>query len=91
MPRPNMMALWLLCCASSLSACQTPQVQTQVVEIPPPAVPGALLAATLGPFKPAPGGTQKTAALVIEDFTEALAACNADKAAIAQILRLTAK
>lgn len=80
-------ALWLLCCAVSLSACHSAQVQTRLVAMPPAAVPQTLLSPTEGPYRPAEGATQRDAALVIEDFIEALSACNADKASIAALLR----
>lgn len=38
-----------------------------------------------GPHRPPAHATQRTAALVIADFAEALAACNADKNALARI------
>jgi len=40
-----------------------------------------------GPYRPGVGATQRDAALVIEDFVEALASCNADKDAIARIFK----
>ena len=71
--------------ALSLTACQSAQVQTHVQTLPPPALPALLLLPTEGPYRPPVGATQKDAALVIEDFMEALGACNADKKAIARI------
>jgi len=47
----------------------------------------SLLLPNDGPTRPAAAATQKDAALVIEDFVEALAACNADKQAITDILK----
>ncbi len=73
--------------AISLTGCQSPHMQTRVVTLPPPAVPSTLLLASEGPYRPPAGATQRDAALVIEDFLEALASCNADKAAIASILK----
>lgn len=85
--RPRKLTLLLLpFCAISLTACQSaPQVQTQVTALPPPEIPAVLLLPTSGPHRPGLRATQRDAALVIEDFTEALASCNADKAAIAAI------
>jgi hypothetical protein len=71
--------------AISLTACQNDQVQTQIITLPPPALPALLLLPTEGPYRPPSNATQRDAALVIEDFTEALGACNADKKAIARI------
>lgn len=61
-------------------------MQTRVVVLPPPPVPSALLLPTPGPFRPGPGATQKDAALAVADLSAALAACNADKDAVARIL-----
>lgn len=77
----------LLFFAISLTACQSPQVQTRVMTLPPPAIPPSLLLPSDGPYRPSPGATQRDAAFVIADFIEALASCNADKAAIASIFR----
>jgi hypothetical protein len=71
--------------AISLTACQSAQVQTQLLTLPPPAIPSLLLLPTEGPFRPPAGATQRDAALAIEDFMEALGACNADKKTIARI------
>jgi hypothetical protein len=40
-----------------------------------------------GPYRPPVRATQRDAALIIEGFIEALASCNADKQAIAQIFK----
>ncbi len=84
---PKMMALSLPFLGASLTACQAPQLQTQLVTLPPPTIPRTLLLPTKGPYRPQPGATQIDAALVIEDFKEALAACNADKESVTQLLR----
>ena len=73
--------------AISLTGCQSPQVQTRLVTLPPPVIPSSLLQANDGPHRPPAGATQRDAALVIEDFSEALASCNADKEAIASIFK----
>lgn len=83
----NLMARLLPFCAISLTACHGAQVQTRIVTLPPPAIPQSLLFPTEGPYRPPLGATQKDAALVIEDFIEALASCNADKDAIAAIFK----
>jgi hypothetical protein len=62
-------------------------VQTRIVTLPPPVIPPALLLPSDGPYRPPVGATQRNAALVIEDFIEALTSCNADKDAIAQIFK----
>jgi hypothetical protein len=62
-------------------------VQTRIVALPPPAIPAALLLPVDGPYRPPARATQRGAALIIEDFIEALASCNADKNAIAQIFK----
>lgn len=80
--------LWLLFCAISLTGCQSPRTQTQFVEMSPPPIPAELLLPTPGPYRPGPLATQKDAADVINTFDAALAACNADKAAVAAILGL---
>jgi len=49
-------------------------------------LPASLLLPTPGPSRPGPHATQRDAALVLEHFTEALAACNADKAALADLI-----
>ena len=71
--------------AISLTACQSAQVQTRIVTLPPPLLPPALLLPNDGPTRPAAWATQRDAARVIESFIEALASCNADKEAIARI------
>lgn len=86
MRRPIPMALWLPFYAISLTGCQSPSVQTKVITLPPPAIPSGLLLPVEGPHRPPADATQKDAALVIVGFMEALAACNADKDAIAKIL-----
>jgi hypothetical protein len=73
--------------AISLTACQSAQVQTRLVTLPPPAIPPALLLPIDGPYRPPAWATQRDAAVVIEDFIEALASCNADKDAVAQIFK----
>ena len=80
------MVPWLLYCGASLTACQNQAVLPKLVELPPPAVPQRLLERCASPTRPPPGATQRDAALVITDFQEALAACNADKDAIAEIV-----
>ena len=72
--------------AISLSACQSPQVQTRLVAVPPPRIPATLLIPTEGPYRPATPATQRDAAYALEVFAAALAACNADKKTIAEIL-----
>ena len=47
----------------------------------------SLLLPNEGPTRPPAAATQRDAALVIEDFIESLAACNADKQAIADIFK----
>ncbi len=85
--RTKLMVRLLPCFAISLTACHGAPVQTQVVTLPPPAIPAALLLPTEGPFRPPARATQRDAALVIEDFIESLAACNADKGALATIFK----
>lgn len=84
----KMTGLWLLFCAISLTGCQSPRIQTRVVEILPPPIPAELLLPTSGPYRPGPTATQKDAADVVNTFEASLAACNADKAAVAAILGL---
>lgn len=60
----------------------------RATQLPGPTVPKVLLMPTPAPVRPPADATQRDAALVIEDFGEALAACNADKEAIAAIVRL---
>ena len=48
-------------------------------------MPASLLLASNGPHRPPAHATQRTAATVIADFAEALAACNADKDALRRI------
>lgn len=73
--------------AISLTACQSAQVQTRIVTLPLPAIPPVLLLPSDGPYRPPVWATQRDAALIIEDFIEALASCNADKDAIARIFK----
>lgn len=86
--RPTRMVLWLPFCAISLTGCQSPRTQTEIVQMSPPPVSAELLLPTSGPYRPGPLATQKDAADVINTFDAALAACNADKAAVAAILGL---
>lgn len=72
-------------CAISLTACQNAPSQVQIVTLPLPPLPASLLLPSKGPHRPPTDATQRTAALVIADFAEALAACNADKDALARI------
>lgn len=82
-----MMALLLLLLAIGLTACQSaPEVVERVVQLPPPKVPGELLAPCEGSQKPVGKWTQKTLVLIADEFKEALDLCNADKAAIKKIL-----
>lgn len=55
--------------------------------LPPPVIPASLLLPNEGPTRPGVGATQRDAALVIENFVEALASCSADKDAIKAILK----
>ena len=78
--------LWLLSCAVLLTACANPQTQKEIIQVPCPAPALELFEPVLEPFKPGPGATQKTVALLIEDFREKLGMCNADKQTIRLIL-----
>lgn len=51
-----------------------------------PLPPPELFQPILEPPRPALGATQKTAALIIEEFREKLAVCNAEKWVIADYL-----
>lgn len=82
-----MTGLLLLCFAVSLTACQsTPRLLTKVETSPPPVVPGYLLLPCPLPYRPPGTALQSDVAVLIEDFKEVVANCNADKAAIAAIL-----
>ena len=81
----TMIARLLQFCAISLTACQRVPPQVQIVTLPLPPLPASLLLANKGPHRPPAPATQRTAALVIANFAEALAACNADKEALARI------
>ena len=74
-------------CAISLTACQSPPAQVEFAPGPALVLPAALLLPNKGPFRPPAGATQRAAALIIEDFVEALEACNTDKAALAKIFQ----
>ena len=84
-----MTALWLLCLGSSLSACaDKPPLVPQIERLPPPEVPAHYLAPCPKPAAADPAtATQRDAADLLNDFDEALDNCNADKAAIADIVR----
>lgn len=81
--------LWLLCCAVLLTSCAETKVARQIERLPPPAIDPSILLPCLEPTAPGPAATQRDAALVITDLREALAACNADKAALGRMLRTT--
>lgn len=84
-----MMALWPLFFAASLSACaDKPPVVPQIERLPPPEVPAQYLAECPKPQPADPAtATQRDAADLLNDYDEALDNCNADKAAIAEIVR----
>lgn len=80
--------LLLLFCVMSLTACQHRMPTPQKAELRKVTVPYSVLIPTDGPLRPNAGATQKDAALVVEGFREALAACNADKATLLDIFGL---
>lgn len=91
MRRLLMMGLLPLFCAGLLTGCSDVRTLLKLQPLPPPQIPGALLLPCEGPSPPGPNATQRDAALVVEDFKETLASCNADKAAIAEIANRPAK
>lgn len=91
MPRRVMTASLLLSCAVLLTACGHHPVQQDLTELPPPPIDGAALSPTPAPEVTSTAPTQRTAALLIEDFREALDRCNADKAAVLKMLETPEK
>lgn len=87
MSRLTRTALSLLSCAACLTACQHTPAAVQLTPMPPPAIDPVLLLPTPGPTRPADGAQQDAVARVLIDYGKALAACNADKAAIAALTR----
>lgn len=84
-----MMGLWPLFFGASLSACASkPDVVERIERLPPAAVPEHYLAPCPKPAAADPAtATQRDAADLLNDYDEALENCNADKAAIADIVR----
>lgn len=91
MRRRVMTVLSPLFLAVCLMACEHRPVQREVVELPPPPIDTSALNATLTPEVTSTSPTQRTAALLIEDFREALDRCNADKAAVLKMLETPEK
>lgn len=85
----QMMGLWPLFFGASLSACGSkPEIVERLVQLPPAAVPEHLLAPCPKPAAADPAtATQRDAADLLNDYDEALDTCNADKTAIAEIVR----
>ena len=86
MPYPKMTALLPLCCVISLTGCGQTRTQAQFTQAPKITIPLELFEPQPEPLNPGPGATQKSVALVGEDFREALAMCNANLATLAKIL-----
>jgi len=58
----------------------------RVIQLPPPPIPAEYLQPCEEPTQPIGARTQKTLVLKAEELREALALCNADKAAIKAIV-----
>lgn len=71
--------LWLLCCATLLTSCQSPKVVTDIQELRPPHPPMEWFQPVREPYRPPIGATQRDAAAIIEEFRSKLAEANADK------------
>lgn len=78
------MALWLVCCAGCLTACQS-RPSIRAIAPAPLVVPGNLTTCTEAPARPGPEATQRDAALIVIDLTEALADCKRKLAAIVDL------
>lgn len=87
MRRHPMTALLLLCWAASLSACADHPLVEKIVALPPLEIPAVYLQPCPKPPAPGPDATQRDVAALLVDQDEALDNCNADKAAIAAIVR----
>ncbi len=85
---PKTTALWLLCCAAGLTACQSrpPVVRTEVMQDPALVLIAPLLTPTAKPARPGAGATQKDAALIGRALEHALERCNLDKEAIRKMI-----
>ena len=74
----------LLCCGMLLTGCQSPTV-TKLTQVPPAPLPAELTTWQESPEKPPPDATQKTAALILTDFQEALADCRRKLEAVVRV------
>lgn len=70
-----------------LTGCDQTRKQIEFTPAPKITLPAELFEPEAEPFRPPLGATQKDVALLLEDFRESLARCNADKETIAQILQ----
>jgi hypothetical protein len=76
-------ALWLLCFAVSLTGCQARPVTklTQVKQT----IPAELLQCHDHPLRPGPNATQRTVALILDEYGEALDDCKRKLGAVSEI------